>query len=82
MWPYTDSESDWLSSRKADTAADRPVHYEQALTAHYIREGERLRAEAIAQFLHAASRAIARGARRLFASGRSRLAGDPAQPTA
>lgn len=64
MWPYTDEEIDWLEARKADVAAGKPVIPEPELVAYYVREAERLRAEATVDMVRMIGRAIAGAFRR------------------
>ena len=46
MWSYTDEENSWLESRRAADIAPKAVVPTPLQIEHYIREGEKLRAEA------------------------------------
>lgn len=53
MWPYNESEAEWLNS---DTAKRSEISHE--MIRHYMREGERLRSRAIADAFRALGEAI------------------------
>jgi hypothetical protein len=65
MWSYTDEENNWLESRRAADIAPKAVVPTPLQIEHYIREGEKLRAEAIRLMVRAMFRSAWRGGLRL-----------------
>ena len=53
MWPYNESEAEWLGSE-----TNRRSEISHEMIRHYMREGERLRARAIADAFRALGAAI------------------------